>query len=560
VSGGRAPAPHELDAVHASGATPAYRAVAPAPAWELSAIALAIAGLVVLLQYRAHAYSVSFTDDDASHYINGLLIHDYLLHGLGSSPIAFLARFHSHYPLVGIGHWAPGYYVVEALWMLLVSTSLHGTLVLSALVTTVVALLIYMLLRDQTGRLIAALGAVGFVASPIVQNGSMQLMLDIPVALASLLAALVYARYLRTGSAGSAWLFGLLAGAAIMIKGNGAALALVPPLAILITGRWSLLRRVTFWLPAPVVLVIAGLWYAITYREIAAGFRYAWGLHYTLVALRDNDLILLDGVGPLVLALCAWGIVDMLRHGRDDARLVALAALLFSVWIFQMIVPAAIEGRYLAPLLPAVLIFAGRGLLLLSRLAARHTASPGVARTVLAGITCLSFVPSALSAKQLPDDGYFAAARIVRGLLPADNPAVLVVTPPEGENAMIAALASMDTTRPNLFVIRASRLLGGGGYNNEDYAPRFSDVADIMAAIDRYGVPLLVLREDRRPSGWAHIRQVQAASRREGTQWEVVARTGPVSDPVLIIRLHENDHRVVDAQALERLSAPRALR
>lgn len=536
------------------------RAIAPLGIWEVVGVAAPILGLVMLLQYLANAYSGSFVDDDASHYISGLLIHDYLLHGLGQSPIAFLVWFHSHYPLVGIGHWAPGYYLVEALWMLLVSTNLHGMLVLSALVTTVVATIIYILLRNRSGRLVAILGAVGFVVSPIIQNGSMELMLDIPVALTSLLAALVYGRFLRDESARGSLLFGFVASAAIMIKGNGGALALVPPFAILITGRWDLIRKRNFWLPVPVVLVIAGAWYAVTYSQVAAGFRYAWGIHYMLVALRANSMILYDGVGPFVFALAALGLVGALRYSRADLTLVALAALLFSVWLFQMIAPAAIQDRYLAPLLAPVFVFAGCGLFRLSQMLARHTLSPGVARLALVGAAALSLIPAATSANNLPNKGYFAAARLVRRLVPAGNPVVLVVTPPPGEGAMISALASMDPARPSLFVVRGSRLLGGGGYNTSQYVPRFAHVRQVIAAIDHYGIPLLVFRDDKQPHAWAHIRQVREAALREGARWQVVVRTGPASNPVIIMRLRENNHRKADPRALVRLSGPRALR
>ncbi|MDE2335027.1 MAG: glycosyltransferase family 39 protein [Rhodospirillales bacterium] len=532
---------------------------APTPLWEVLGLALPLTGLVLLLQYLANAYSGTFADDDASHYINGLLIHDYLLHGLGRSPISYLIWFHSHYPLVGIGHWAPGYYLVEALWMLLVSTSLHGTLVLSALVTTTLALVVYILLRRRVGWLIAMLGAVGLVVSPIIQNGSMELMLDIPVALTSLLAALAYARYLRAGTAGSALLFGVVASAAIMIKGNGAALALVPPIAVLVTGRWNLLRQRNFWLPVPVVLVLAGAWYAITYSQIAAGFRYAWGLHYMLVALRANSAILYHGVGPVVLVFAAMGVFDTLRYRRGDPTWAVLVALLFGVWLFQMIAPAAIQDRYLAPLLAPVFCFAGIGLYRVARRVARRGLLPAVVRPALVAVTALSLVPAALSANRLPDNGYFAAARLVRKLVPAQNPVVLVVTPPPGEGAMISALASIDPARPSLFVVRGSRLLGGGGYNNSQYLPRFSHVQQVIHAIDHYGIPLLVFRDDRRVGAWEHIRQVREAAFREGSRWQIIARTGPAAHPVIIMRLRENDQRVADPRALVRLSGPKAL-
>ncbi|MBA2305851.1 MAG: hypothetical protein H0W08_24905 [Acidobacteria bacterium] len=47
---------------------------------------------------------------------------------------------------------------------------------------------------------------------------------------------------------------------AIMTKGSGFALAFVPPLAILFTGRIDLLKRLNLAYAAVIVLVLAGPW------------------------------------------------------------------------------------------------------------------------------------------------------------------------------------------------------------------------------------------------------------------------------------------------------------
>ena len=73
-------------------------------------LACLISGLTVNLQFRLGAYDAEFDDDEASHYVSGLLIRDYLAGWLPGSPLGFVRRFHSFYPLVGIGHWGPAYY------------------------------------------------------------------------------------------------------------------------------------------------------------------------------------------------------------------------------------------------------------------------------------------------------------------------------------------------------------------------------------------------------------------------------------------------------------------
>lgn len=45
-----------------------------------------------------------------------------------------------------------------------------------------------------------------------------------------------------------------------------------------------------------------------------------------------------------------------------------------------------------------------------------------------------------------------------------------------------------DRSGPSLFAVRGSRLLGGGGYNNRDYLPRFATPAEVALEIDRYAI------------------------------------------------------------------------
>ena len=61
---------------------------APPRLGELAAATLAIAALAIALQLKSHCYVADLSEDEASHYVSGLAIHDYLLSSLGSSPSA----------------------------------------------------------------------------------------------------------------------------------------------------------------------------------------------------------------------------------------------------------------------------------------------------------------------------------------------------------------------------------------------------------------------------------------------------------------------------------------
>ena len=79
--------------------------------------------------------------------------------------------------------------------------------------------------------------------------------------------------------------------------------------------------------------------------------------------------------------------------------------------------------------------------------------------------------------------GFTKAAAQVWQQVDPHNPVALVVAGQIGEESAVAELAMHDPHCPSLFAIRGSRLLGGGGYNNSDYQPRFDTVAEVMAAI-----------------------------------------------------------------------------
>jgi hypothetical protein len=121
---------------------------------------------------------------------------------------------------------------------------------------------------------------------------------------------------------------------------------------------------------------------------------------------------------------------------------------------------------------------------------------------------------------------------------------------------MVAELAMVDPHRPSLFAIRGSRLLGRGGYNQQDYLPRFSTAAEVMAAIDAYAIPLVLLRNGQGAHEWQHLRQLDEARMLFPDRWELLARDTDVS----LFRIRDNEARRADQAKILELSAPAALR
>jgi 4-amino-4-deoxy-L-arabinose transferase-like glycosyltransferase len=119
-------------------------------------------------------------------------------------------------------------------------------------------------------RWAGVLAAVLFIASPLVQESSAQVMTEHLVTLGMLVSTLCFARFVRTGQIGDGLAFGTVSAVTILTHGNGWALGLVPAVTLALTNRWYLLLRPGLWLAAVPVLVTCVPWYVLA-PSIVAG-------------------------------------------------------------------------------------------------------------------------------------------------------------------------------------------------------------------------------------------------------------------------------------------------
>lgn len=533
---------------------------------DVLAVFLISLALVSIQQYRLDAHTAEYGVDAASHYITGTLIHDYLLNWPLAAPLQYLAAYHGQYPLVGIGHWPPVFYVVEAAWMFIAGSSRNAMLLLSALVMAVSASLVYACVARVAGRLLGAGMAMVLLLCPLVLVEGMDLMLDNPIMLACLVAAVAYARYLKTPSLGAGVLFGLCASAAILTKGNALALGLLPPIAILIERRLALLRSFSFWAPAIIAGMLGGLWTVATYGMVAVGFRHEWGLAYMALASRANAMTLWSSVGPLLLLALVGLAATVARHPLARHPICSSAAALWlAVFVFQALVPAAIQDRYMLPTVPAMLILAAVGIRILTERVWRTVGAPrpGADAWPALAMVAACIAPMLSQAIDMPRRQHLdirAAVEAFERVHSSNNPVVLVAMGADAEAPAIAEIASQDRIRPGNFAIRGSRLLGGGGYNNHEYQPKFESPEQVMAEIDRYRVPYVLLRRSNDvPNEWGHLAQIERAVAMFPLRWQVVHHDTTASVPTILYRVVGNDVLAANKTQLRALSGPKAL-
>src|SRR5437899_10449358 len=144
---------------------------------------LALLVLAVLGQWLTGVYGSDLSQwpDEGAHYINGLLIHDYVVDGLPGSPLGYALQYYVHYPRVTIGHWPPLYYVVQALLYFMTGPSTQAALFLQAVFGAGVATVIGWVISRFAGWIVGALAGLATLAAPQIFIGMQGVMLDVAI-------------------------------------------------------------------------------------------------------------------------------------------------------------------------------------------------------------------------------------------------------------------------------------------------------------------------------------------------------------------------------------------
>jgi hypothetical protein len=426
--------------------------------WLGIALALVFFGATVSLQVLSGAYHSEFSGypDESAHYVTSLMFRDFIAGLHYAEPIKFANEYYLHYPKVAIGHWPPFFYVIGGLWMLLFSASRTSVMVGLALLTTLLAWLTHTFVRRRFGWRAGALAGLLLICLPLVQRYSDEVMSETLLTTVSFAAALYFARYIETERWQDSALFGVFASLAILTKGSGWDLALVPPVALFLTRRFQLLAKWTFWVPALIVVVLCAPWQWMTMGMAHRG----WDggdhptLDYTVHALFDYGTVFVNllgwGLMPLVLVgLSATIVVPYIKKNVEPAW-AAIFALIPAAWIFHSIVPVGVEDRKMIIAVPATIaiLFAG-GFWLVRRFLWRPA--------FIAGAAILVFAVQDFSLISETHYGYIEAARYISGRQDFQNKKILISSEHDGEGMLTSELAMATKKRPGHQIIRGTK-------------------------------------------------------------------------------------------------------
>jgi hypothetical protein len=445
--------------------------------------------------------------DEPAHYITALLVRDYLAQGMPAKPLAFAKNYYLHYPKVAFGHWPPVFYVLQAAWMLVFGVSRTSVLCLMLATTALLGATLYAVLTRALGVWWPGLAAaVLWVCAPLVQSFSGVLMSDMLVALLSFWAVLTWARYMDSPSWRLAAAFALFSAATILTKGNGFALALVPPVAIVLCRSWRLMKQPSLYGSAILILVASAPWSVITRGLVVPTWQYQLTPGFVAAAswFLWSNLVRAPGLLVSAFALIGVGtkIILPYRTRRVESLWGAAFAQIIAVWVFHAMVPAGLEQRYLLASLGPWLMFAAAGVQWVSeRLSGRLLPARawGVALWAAAAVVFFATVFTIPQKRRL---GLQEVAEALTGNPEFRNSVVLCSSEGNGEGIFVSEVA-MREARPGHILLRASRMLAESDWNGRNYKLKMTTPAEVQRFLEAAAVDVVVL-DLMRDHGFEH--------------------------------------------------------
>lgn len=509
--------------------------------------------VVVTVQYASGAYAGAFGGeaDESAHYVTSLMVRDYLASGIFVNSGEFAEAYYLHYPRVAFGLWPPLFPISAAVWMLIFGTDRGSAFLLIACFLTVFSYVTYRLIKPAFGGWRAAASALFLISLPVTQSSAMTFMMDPAQAFVTALAAMAYARYLDSEQNRHAITFGVLASIAVLIKYNALLLALVPPLAVALTGRYYLLRRRSFWLPAIIVMAIAGPWYVVMYRFVVYAAEPGESWPALLPVAHQNAGILVSMAGPVIIGaavagglLTAWVEKDhgggRLDRSRQTGIYVVSLAVILSTFIFHSFLYPIADPRYFLTVIPFVILLGWKAVETVSR---RAASSP--MRTAFAAvIVALILVPYAIFSFRIQrknTESYVEVERRIAKHQLRQGEVILAAAREWREGMLVAEVAMADKDRPTRTVVRATKFLAEQRLMGHEYRMLYNSPEELMRALDSIPVNTAMIETCASANCEAHLKLLEQTIKAMPYRWKLLDTIATPFDHVRIYRIVGNE-------------------
>lgn len=473
---------------------------------------------VVTLQALSGAYRSEFSayPDEPAHFVTSLMICDYVRHFSFQSPIKFAEFYYQHYPKVALGHWPPVFYLVQAAWMLVFGPSRVGVRVEIALTTALLALSVFREFRRVVGWAPALAAGSLCVALPLVQTYSSEEMAEVMLTLFCFWSTIFFARFLDVGSRRNALYFGLFFSLAVLTKGSGWLLAMVPPLSLLFLWRAKVVLRPAFWLPVILVAVLCLPWQLATMRMAERGWE--GGSHptvqYTSAALWQFVLLFPEILGPVLCVAMLLGlalrVVKPIYQRNLTTMDAAMVSLLLAVWIFHSLVPAGVEDRKLLIGVPAMIYFVVAGAIGVARYIPEWAGTMRIRGAMVgAALTCCFFLQT-FSIPRVRHYGFDKVAAFISSHPGISNSRILVSSDSVGEGLLVSELAMLRPD-PAAQILRATKALATVDWNGDRYRCLYRTAPELTSYLQHANVDFVVVDSFPKETDFLHDRILRRA-------------------------------------------------
>ncbi|MEO7273446.1 MAG: glycosyltransferase family 39 protein, partial [Vicinamibacterales bacterium] len=485
--------------------------------------------------------------DESAHFMNALLLRDYVTHAFGQNPLVFAEQYYLSYPKIAPLMWPPFFHGLLGLALLPGWPPHQAALVLLATAAALTAYRLSRFARLHTSRPVSMALAALFLLTPIVVDLSTAVMVDIVLIGLGLEATWWLARFSVSGETRHGLLFGLFASACCMTKGNGVAITLVPVLLMLATGRLNLLRTRGLYASAAMVAVLAGPFVYISYRLCdSMGDFTGTGATHTLTRGYDFMVFLFQELTPVPFVLAVLGGVVAVRRAWTwppalrtiaPAALVALAS---AAVLFHTILPLEYySGRYVALAVAPLFALVPLGIVFVIDVAGFPPLHRRATLAVLlVAVLSVVLMRPAVVARLPLGFGQIVETLGAPGLA---GQRILVISDESGEGAMVTETAIRQPL-PVPTIVRGSKLLADGDWMNNNFQTLFGSTAETLKQIEDLHIDLLVV--DRSPESqemtyWSHIQSVvaQAGDRLVPIQATHVDKGSGPTRPITVYRV-----------------------
>jgi hypothetical protein len=457
--------------------------------------AIVAAGLLLLaLQWASGAWTAEFDGypDEAAQFISGRMVWEYLHDLPRENPMQWAGEYYLHYPKVAIGHWPPGYAIVEGLWSLAFGSSRASAMALQWLIGSAAIAGLYQLARRRFSVPATLTILLAAIATPVFQEGLSLVMADLACLLASVLFMHAMMRLIERPRAGSVLLVVISLFGAAMIKGTAVCLFPVP-LVVLLACRKRISLQAGWTIAGGLgILAICGAWYAF-----GTNVAYWGGLTMSMpwpIGMVGN--------------LTGWGCVGIAVLGLRREPLSILAASMVACAAgVSFFLRAMNEPRHWIQVLPAILILDAYAVTSIPR---RYIAFLLIPAVVL--------FPYAYYRETRGD--YVDLIRQLR------LPARMLISGSSGDEGACIAETAIAERYPGSFVVRATKALASSGWNLENYRLTAATTAQVARRLDELAIDTAVVAlaaKPQRPDETLLITLLKGSS-----SWRLCASSGRV--------------------------------